>query len=244
MDSQKERVIILVNVEYPEQNKYFTVTEYINMGTDICDNSIVSKILTAYNEIDNIIENDKLYRICCKGCNDCCSDYFKISITEFFTLLYGISDNLSLIKYSDKAKSKIKNVIIPECDKDNVIGFPECIFVDDIDGGCKVYKVRPSMCRIYGNLNGITKCPKVLSNTKAKENLIEVDTKIAKLMDNNIDHIELNNKHYRLGGHQPIIYWFAKLDENGELKTRKMKDLFYASFNHPVEDFIKILLIP
>ena len=162
--------------------------------SEVYEKSIIAQLLAAYNQIDEKIKERQSYTLCCKGCKDCCSNYFKVSITEFFSILYSLKGDLSLIRYSDEAKKIIKNAVLSKSDLENIIDFPECIFVDDYSGECKIYHVRPTLCRDYGSVT--------------------------------------------------FIYWFSTLDENGDLKTQRLKSLFSAFFTRPASEFVKILLIP
>lgn len=210
---------------------------------EVYKKSIMAQLLTAYRQIYKKIEENQKYTVCCKGCNNCCSDYFKVSVTEFFSILYclGIGSEIAL-KYSSEAKKKIKDVYLPEDDSVNVPDFPECIFVDEISGECRIYAVRPSMCRIYGSISEITKCKKVLSSEKAKNHLLSLDKELAATISENIDFVKGETEKYGLAS-KPMIYWFSRLDENGEFKTRRLSDLFTASFERPIDDFVKILLL-
>lgn len=206
--------------------------------SDINPNSAMANLLYAYHKIEEerkSIQNT----VCTKGCSECCSDYFQISAVEFFTILrhlkiYSSDDIEEIIALATKNTA---NMPMLSNDFYNIKNFSPCIFLDDRHGECKIYEVRPIMCRIYGNYNGITRCDKVLSNSQATQSLLDAHGKTE--LQNNIDVFELNGQHAKVKG-KPIAYWFSSLQEK---QTQRFRDLQVLAQSRPINEFVKVLFI-
>ncbi len=160
--------------------------------------------------------------VCSEGCSSCCASDFDVSIVEYFAILryMGIKFGEDFIKeFSQKAKMNISS--------------PYCIFVNNANGVCRIYEVRPLICRKYGLYSENTFCPK-LKNTKLLDS--HTDT-----YENTIlfSHPVIPNKRIFLPPKR-LVYWFSDI-KNGQLPSQHMKDLFYASFNKTLDEFVYTL---
>jgi Fe-S-cluster containining protein len=203
-------------------------------------------LLRVYRELDEQ-QSNLSYSLCEKGCASCCSDYFNVPITEFFSVLYHLKmtdGNGRLAELSREAREKISDVVLPLGGSDlyNIPNFPPCLFVDNVSDECKVYTVRPVLCRMYGTVSGFPVCKRIEQDVLAKNALVKHNPNID--VATNIDRLVVNGAEADLvqnGKSHPLIYWFAGLDEKGELKTRKMRDLFAASYSLPINEFFRII---
>jgi Fe-S-cluster containining protein len=143
--------------------------------SEIKDNTAMSYLFETFKIIENDIKSKKPTPICQKGCNLCCNYNFEVTMLEFMGILHHIQKrtnkyNLSIIK--DLALREL-----PKFPNDfNNVGqyFAPCIFVDNRNGMCKIYEVRPLICRMYGYYSQFGNCPQT-------QNKIEnVDYKIEK----------------------------------------------------------------
>lgn len=204
----------------------------------INENSVVANLLRVFHQIDEECSNID-YSVCGKGCSDCCSDYFQISIVEFFTILHhiGINTNLILTAFEEKAIASLNGVNLPQSDYYNIPSFAPCIFLDDTTNECKIYEVRPIICRTYGSYTELTKCERVLTDANAVKSMLSIKGKTE--YSNNIDYFTLNGSRAKVKANS-IVYWFSKL---GDDKTQKFQDLQTFAVNRPANEFIKILFM-
>lgn len=114
--------------------------------------SIMGWLLKYYAELQTDLDNSP-NSVCHKGCCDCCSNDFEISITEYFMILkyLGIQYGDECIKqYSHIAKKSMSS--------------SKCIFIDCTNGACSIYEVRPLVCRKYGLYDYTCNCEKLNPN--------------------------------------------------------------------------------
>lgn len=141
------------------------------------EDSIAAKVLKSYRKIDNVIQEHQNNTVekppCKKGCSECCYQYFAVTEAEFYIILDEIK------KWDEKAKQDIS--IKAKLYKDEFTkSYPKlaqfldtrhtgkadplielgksvfktdfpCIFLDDSTNMCKIYDVRPQVCRTHGN---------------------------------------------------------------------------------------------
>lgn len=186
------------------------------------DNSVIKSLLQYFNQIEmdsNLSKN----HTCKIGCCDCCTNDFEISITEFFMILDYLGINYGkdfVARMSKRAKMSFNA--------------EQCIFVDNTNGACSIYEVRPLVCRKYGLYRSIINCGKLDQEVELLNKRIstEVNTMVFKHSKSS-KSIMIPIKR--------ICYWFDKI-ENGELKSEKMKKLFYASINNSADSFFELLI--
>jgi Fe-S-cluster containining protein len=212
---------------------------------DVHDDSIAANLLAVFARLD--AESAKLARTPCHaGCNDCCYDYFNISIVEFF----AIADFLNVksqagipLKYCNAARAAIRDVVFPADGDDthNLPKYPRCIFVNDVSGECDVYEARPAICRLYGADKTITKCPKILCDAEFEGCLRTSETDTVTV----IDRFPLENGTTLEVVPKPIIYWFSsRIGERGQLLGARDRDLLEAYAATPAAEFLRIIRIP
>lgn len=196
-------------------------------------------IIAHQYRVVNFLEKEILtcpYTVCKKGCGNCCTDDFEISVTEFFTILNYLKITCTdeqIDKICSKASMKISSVSFAS-DSEDVI-FSRCIFLNETSDCCDIYEVRPIICRKYGHYEN-TDCEIINADDKAKSALIHnslVDTM------KNINFFEDNGK-ITFQKMKTIAYWFSRL-EGGEFKNQRMNDLFNSAVNSSISEYIRIL---
>jgi len=148
---------------------------------DISENSLAALMLSLYARADKLIDNHYAERktkpLCKKGCGDCCSILFNVSILEFIIICREMK------KWEPKKISQIKRKVLRGMtyirDQHPVLynflrsdhsnqDFAEmtyknyqlsknielnCPFLTELPSRtriCSIYKVRPLLCRIFG----------------------------------------------------------------------------------------------
>ncbi len=218
--------LIFLNAESSEK-RIFQIRRIplnITAQEEMNPSSVMAELLRFYERIQmdrNSIEN----HVCKKGCSTCCTNDFPISITEFFAILRYIGiqyTNDFILEMEKKAKVSLHS--------------PQCIFVDDTDNSCKIYEVRPLICRKYGTYASCTDCPKLKGTVNLSQNYIDTSSNTLCFESSN-----LPGKKFFLPP-KNLVYWFAGL-ENGKLRTQRLRDSYYASYHMKIEDFVRIFLI-
>jgi Fe-S-cluster containining protein len=211
---------------------------------DVYEKSVFAGLL----KVINAVENERAAAgspKCCYGCNDCCADYFNISVTEFFAILRHLKIGGSdIAQYVRMARIRTEGIVMPDGidDRFRVPNWPICIFVNDTDGKCEVYSVRPLLCRLYGNAAGITDCAKINSDEEAQAALFIHNPYID--IVSNIDRFKAPNGQIFEGKARPLIVWFGELSDEGEFRSLKMQNLFKAFTNSPISEFVRLFLKP
>lgn len=164
-------------------------------------------------------------KVCKKGCYDCCTNDFEIRMIEFFMIL-----RLLHINFPDE--------VIQEVAEKARMSLTEgpCHFVDDTTGECKIYEVRPLICRKYGLYRETTDCRKLQDIIY----LLKEDTDTA-----------LNTLYYKTPDEknkravvfpQTLVYWFSAV-ENGKIRVEKYQKLYEASSSQSLADFVKTIIL-
>lgn len=194
----------------------------LEVGENVNDKALITYLYDYFNKIeqDNAASTNN---ICSKGCCSCCTSDFGVNITEYFAILQyiGIKFGTDAIEsISEQAKLSFNS--------------QRCIFVDNTDSSCKIYEVRPLICRKYGLYENSTDCPKL----KGTE-LLQTPADTSK----NILYFEnCKNPHSKIiCNPKRLVQWFSNM-ENGEFKTQRMRDLFNACFNQSLDEFVAILI--
>ncbi len=144
---------------------------------DINEESRAAKVIKLHKKIDIAIENHykntNFTPVCYDGCSECCYDYFVISDIEFAIILYELRKwsqlEIEELRQNVKMQWEFLNINFPELvdnlekyatnkndvfEKDFMLrvqktGLP-CPFLDAKSNNCKIYNVRPSVCRSFG----------------------------------------------------------------------------------------------
>lgn len=220
---------------------------------EINSKSRAARLLKVFNEIDIKLKNhyeDKDNKPLCKaGCSECCYHYFTVSDVEYDLIAREVNkwDEKEKIKIRNKSienaqkfkemhpdvfkffeddQSGNKDMLVEELknfDKSSDFRMP-CVFLDDNSQKCKIYNVRPLICRkhgvsyYYNDQRDYYICEKVGSTSKAKSWLADFTF----MKDNNkyrfdtivIDEIEqvIRPKQYPLFY---LIYYNTYKNKNG-----------------------------
>ncbi len=215
-----------------------------------------SKLANMYRAIDiydNICIDKNICNSCINGCSKCCSDFFFVPENEFLMiveeLLYRKED---ITEYVAKAKKIIEKITImhPEIMKKldeympssyntgldseffkdlfNDPNLPKCIFLDG-NNKCSIYKIRPTICRIYGTTGVCEYINNPATEFEEKQKMILE----CEIITNSKNEQPIIKRPY------PLFYWFGYfLDEkyyNITIKKveciRDMKSDEYYNFN-------------
>lgn len=219
----EEKELILPRLDGEGITIVFNVRLIYHSDMKVRSDSIIAILQNYFYQIDK--DNFKNTNSTChKGCTNCCTGDFPISITEFFMILNYLNIKYGkdfIKKYEERA-----SVSIPE---------QPCIFVNDTNGACDIYEVRPLICRKYGLYEACTKCYKMNHKT-------ELLNKERVTLDNTVffPHPDLPGKKVFIEP-RTLIYWFSDLN-NGELSSEELNKLFDAAFNKSASEFIRLLL--
>lgn len=220
---------------------------------DINEKSKAARLLKTYNKID--IRLGEYYREgvrqppCKPGCYDCCYDYFTVSDVEYDLIIREIQnwdeeDKEELIfksvKYADLYKSKypsifeyfdtdhtgIEDILLELKNIPRDAKIP-CVFLDEKDKICKIYKSRPMICRIHGVSHYINQgdnyiCEKIGLESEAKSWLV--------------DFTFLNEHQYRFDG-----MYFEELKTTFKIKGYPLFYLLYYNL-HVKKNQFKIVM--
>ncbi|MEG0019474.1 MAG: YkgJ family cysteine cluster protein [Oscillospiraceae bacterium] len=147
----------------------------------LLNTSIVSKLFDKYTAIDSEIKKlndiEKVKPFCKKGCCDCCSHYFYISMVEYFAIKYqliasemfdevkakGMEQYIELMRTNksefDLLESRNEDIRMFQ-DHLNLEMFKPCPLLND-SGECSAYISRPIVCRTYGSTGNFQACEKL-----------------------------------------------------------------------------------
>ena len=198
---------------------------------DVNEESLVAKMLQLYSLVDkrNALG---LSSPCQKGCANCCTDDFDVHFSEFLVVLSYLNIGHEYSRYRQWKR------LIAEWNP-KVTGV--CFFLHREDNTCRIYTVRPLVCRNYGTTLQFTEKPCALISDPA-----------ALLDESAYPEIDAKTNRILMAGKQgtfnvpelPLTLWMEKPDENGLLKAERMRDLLQASTKSSVDDFVRILTIP
>lgn len=198
-------------------------------------------LLLLYRDIDETIEEyRKEHGItvpCVAGCSNCCYDYFNISEVEFELILKHIEKSWTIDEITNlyvKAEENIAtfkeensglyNALLEKTDTDKQLrdfmkylrqktSFP-CPFLDQENGKCQIYGVRPLICRTHGSAHikdqykPGSPC-EIIPNGKEHQNITPSVGHIFAQVDGvtNIKEAGSDKIHPQRGF--PIFYWFS-----------------------------------
>ena len=113
----------------------------------------------------------------------------------------------------------------------------KCIFVDDYTGACRIYEVRPLVCRLYGVVKTDDNvCEQIKNNQHIYDTLLTSSSI-------NIAHNTFSFDNGIMTTPKPLIYWISKLTTDGDLNSDKQKRLFEAAKSYPISEYLRILQI-
>ena len=202
------------------------------------ENSLVGKLLSLYAQID--ARNSKAKTVCKKGCAECCSDDFEVHLSEFLTILdhLGITDDMEDYKRSMNRKNWDSLM-----ESKNLRTDGTCLFLEEQCCECRIYSVRPIICRNYGSTWQDSKmaCSKLYYATEPIELI-------------NIEEYPINTSDYRLytsgkiDGQEvqvrstpfPLTLWVKKFSVASKIMPGIVKSLLQASTSSSIDDFLVI----
>jgi Fe-S-cluster containining protein len=149
--------------------------------SDISTESLAAKMLSLYSRADMLISSHysahNVKPVCKKGCSECCSTVFSISIVEFFLICREMkkydpkriaqmkqvvlrsishlnSEHPALFNYfkSDHSDMNYMDVSLNIYEMSKGVNI-DCPFLTGLANGeriCSIYQVRPLICRITG----------------------------------------------------------------------------------------------
>ena len=218
------------------------------LGKNLNPESFVARIINIYREFDNEINRQNVSSPCKKSCSDCCVSHFGVTQGEFFTVLYALGTKGNIIRYSNKAKEIIKKNCLPaeindsfEISKSLIL--PPCIFVDETDKCCRIYEVRPTVCRAFGSVSELTDCAKIMNENTFEVKLAKRNSKIDELTEAASSINVLSARRYlRIEmPFKPMIYWLKDFDEKGNLESKRFENLYNSATQKSILDFVKTI---
>ena len=195
---------------------------------DIAPQSAMANLYDIFHKIEEETKEIANHVPCKKGCSDCCTNHFEVSYIEFLTIL----DHLRIKAGGDLVEQFRENAKIALTS-----GQCRCLFVDDTNGLCQIYEVRPIVCRIYGNYTE-SFCPKLQDDESVQPYLL----------DSNDMKVDITNGVYyfdtKYGYHpmksQPLIHYFGKSLDRQDTIDFKEK-VYYAKYKS-IEEFANRLV--
>ena len=132
--------------------------KYKNCHSDINPNSLVAHQYRIMHLLDEEIKNCP-YTICQKGCSDCCTDDFEVSVTEFFTILNYLqihcnNQQIENICKLSKVKISSSNGKVIFAGLDPKIVSNECQFNERYGNEVEILNEDGNRC-IYGHLSKV-----------------------------------------------------------------------------------------
>lgn len=218
---------------------------------DIHESSKAARLLRTYNYVDNKIkrhyENTNHQAPCKLGCISCCSDYVSITDIEFELILYEVNnwscEEKEKLLHESITNTKVFRETFPSIFKyfeedstgssDRFIqlnNIPEkfkmpCVFLDQENRKCKIYKVRPLICRLFGVSYSFENSNTVVCDIIGREN----DAR-----NWQADLIEINEERYRFD--------LLMIDKNNIIQV-KMYPIFYLlDYRHRISKDFQIIM--
>lgn len=199
--------------------------------SDINENSIIAELLRVYKKIDE--RNAHAKSLCNKGCADCCTNDFQVQLWEFFCIL----EYLGIGSYKmAKSREKLARQLIQL----SLETAQTCIFLDQQEKACKIYEVRPAVCRNYGQTLQATEMPcEPLKQQSSNINLVD---------ENDFEPLDsvgiLTYKNQRLvSKSKTMTLWFREnLDNNCNVRPQLMRELFATAMKGTQHQFAELLL--
>jgi len=198
---------------------------------NVNERSLVARVLTLYQELDK--RNAHARTICKKGCTECCQavDY-DIHLSEMLTIM----------SYLNIGRDGINRKLFPKLELNwefTVNG--SCLFLNQSEGYCEIYEVRPVICRNYGS---------VLQDTElACSSLYCADKDALQLIDEN-DYPKINTQARMLfvlesGKPKPLtipaILWFKKLIDERYFNDAVAIQMLEDATQRPISKFVKVM---
>lgn len=225
-----------------------------------------AELLKLYNGVDREVakygERHHVQPPCHRGCSECCYQIFEVSQLEFETIMYEIKrdwsqeeievlfdrafecleavkkENPNLIDILDRDANEEQDLFIEQVFAARDLSSQPCPFLDKQTGACRVYEVRPMVCRQFGSSHirepqhgwifpDQPLCSKISSRKEVEEKTPDVTEHFEQyrsLKDLKFPGVDkaIPIREY------PIFYWLKILyDKNGEKKEAGSLEIDY-----------------
>jgi len=201
--------------------------------SEIADNTAMSYLFEAFKMIDEDIKNAVPAPQCKRNCNECCKYSFDVSAAEYFAILRYMQKKFTgfsacMIK---KTAFKMFREFPAIGDTENNIGvkFAPCIFLDNRRGKCRIYEVRPLICRMYGYFTPAGYCQNVNNGIKIVTD--NVNDHVSKFLGDTLTEENIFKPPIAV----PLVYWFG----SNVLKNADVKELFITAHEKSVNEYVK-----
>jgi len=203
------------------------------------ENTAMSYLFETFRKIDSDIQNALATPECKSGCTDCCFDCFEVSACEYLAILmYLQKKHTGLFTSSIRKAEKVAKSLRPM--------FPEyspwsalsghrtsapCIFLDNRNSACRIYEVRPLVCRLYGSYSPYGNC--ITAKNQLKIIPDDVSNAASQFLG---DTYGLGETHPPMAA--PLVYWFGG---NHPIPSRQnFKELFLAANDGTMNDYVRL----
>jgi Fe-S-cluster containining protein len=221
-------------------------------------------------KVENYINEYGQNTPCAPGCSSCCYDDFSISLVEMTLILYEVNKNWSKEKieelftiskqYLEEYKNdkpdmfrlleldanKVPSAAIDQITKaDGRNKFP-CVFLNNETGKCKVYHVRPFICRTTGNAHAIenpnidaTVCEYISSFNKLNQITPDISSEHIFLEEEIFNYTKLV-----FVRKYPMFYWMKIFyNKNNQIPLIKLfqEDIIFATYTQANNKVLKDL---
>ena len=194
---------------------------------DVNEKSLVAQLLRLYA----LIDERNAYGVsspCQKGCAYCCTADFPVYLSEFLVILDYLDIGNMYYRYRRWMKSFIEQDPVVE---------GMCLFLHEEDNTCRIYAVRPLICRNYGITQMATESPcHIISDVTAllDESLYHYDIDVI------ANRIKITGTYGEIMPYpRPLTLWVKEnVNEDGLLKTEQVRNLLLAAVNFNIDEFI------
>lgn len=208
---------------------------------DISVDSLAAKMLSLYSRADILIDNhyskQKIKPVCRKGCSECCSTVFCVSIVEIFlicremikfdikrialvkqrvlrSIAYLSSEQQELYRYftSDHSELDFKDMSLNIYELSRGVNL-DCPFLIELTNRariCSIYDVRPLICRIAGtSYYTDTKDMYICSHIGTNKTIMDYGPRTVDIWSSFIEDILTIrcNNACYRGSVYPLVYW-------------------------------------
>jgi len=206
--------------------------------SNINERSLVARVLSIYKETD--IRNSHAKTICKKGCSECCqNEDIEIHLSEMLTIM----SHLGIGRDGQNSR------LFPELKRDwHLCVRGSCLFLDQKERYCKIYEVRPVVCRNYGSVlqDTIVACSPIY-NAHNVHNVHNTHT--LHLIDED-DYSPINTTSRIIFAPEdgklkpltiPMTVWFKELVDNNRFNNTDAMQLLEYAAQRPVSEFVKVI---
>jgi len=232
------REIDLRSVHMPEDKCFCGSGKfYAECHSEVKENTAMAYLFRAFKLIDEDIKQARPTPMCSKKCTKCCWAAPEVSALEFFAIVKHIQT-----RKTERAFTSLKDWIRVAQNQrpmfptfaafDEISGkrlTVPCIFLDNREEKCRIYEVRPLLCRLYGYYSNFGKCLDV-------ENEITFVKPVVDEIGSTILGGIPTDKGIIPPVAAPLVYWLG-----GEpvFENQDVKDLFLVAHNQNILEYIR-----